>query len=579
MATATSTPSGFSLLEGIPEAQLRSLPRALLAPGTVVVAEGDYPGKMFVVLSGSAEVVVTDRRGHPRVVNTIAPGEPIGEMSLLTGQPASATVRTTEESELLLLRSEDLAILGATNAAVYRHLMAILAMRLAGTLKLATGRTAAQLVALDDRGAPDRLPYALACSLAWHARAPTLLVVVDESADTVDGDRQPRPGASVVTVPPQQLDRFLADARHTYDTVLVSGVAGETLTAADRVIAVGRPGTLEGEQLALEAWAPEASPIPPREPTLRVPALSEADHVALERQMLPTGSAAGAVLGWVSRELLGLRVGVALGAGSSRGYAHLGAIRALERHRIPIDCLAGTSIGAIISTLYAHLGDVDQVAATLDDLGEHVFRPTFSRRSLMSTRSLQRFVAKNIGDGLIEEEPIPLAIVTADLLSGEEVVLQRGSAAKALFAAMAVPGIFPPVGLGQRVLVDGGLLDPLPIGVAARLGAGTVIGVKLSGGPGTVRLDEISEEGDVRVPSIVGTILRAIELVQTHVLPESEQTSAIVVTPELGGGTLRNFKSGRRFIDAGDAAVEEAMPRIQAVLPWLRPDDRGPAAG
>jgi len=571
MASARATAP--SLLEGVPDTTLDALPRSTLPAGTVLVAEDDYPGTMYVLLAGEAEVVVTGRDGHEHVVHTATAGEPIGEMSLLTGRPASATVRTTERSEVLLLRAEDLSTLGQAHPVVYRNLMAILAARLAGTNRLAVGETPSRTIVLDDRGAPERLPHALACSIVWHTRTATLLVAVDEGAPapSVPPVRPATPRVDVVSIGRDGLDGLLADARRAYETVLVA-VRGGAVSGGDRVVRVGPGGSAGGDDLSVEAWVEGASPLPPRNGIVRVPALGAEDERDLAAMRLPNRSPAGAALAWLAREMTGLHVGVALGAGSSRGYAHLGALRALERLRIPVDCLAGTSIGSIVGALYSRYGDLDAVAAILDDLGDHVFRPTLSRRSLLSTRSLQRFVARNLGDALIEELPIPVAIVTADLVSGEEVVLRRGSVARALFAAMAIPGIFPAVALGRNVLVDGGLLDPLPIGVAASMGAGVVVGVKLSGGPGTVRLDESSEAGDVQLPSAVGTIMRAIELVQTHVSRELEQTTAVVVTPDTGGGTLRNFKSGRRFIDAGARCVEDALPRLSAALPWLRDD-------
>ena len=568
-----STRPTESVLAGIPESTLDALPRQTLPTGTVLVAEDDYPGKMYVLLSGEAEVVVTGRDGREHTIHTATAGEPIGEMSLLTGRPASATVRTTEDSEVLLFRSEDLSTLGQSHPVVYRNLMAILAARLAGTNRLAVGETPSRTIVLDDRGAPARLAYALACSIAWHTRAATLLVTLDEGATAAPppAARPSAPRVDVTSSGREALGELLTDARRAYETVLVC-VRGDDLPEGDRVVRLGPPRSAGMEGLSAEAWTEVASPLPPRDGILRIPALDAEDEQALERMFLPNRSPAGAAIGWLARELTGLRVGIALGAGSSRGYAHIGALRALERHRIPVDCMAGASIGSIVGVLYSRYRNLDEIAGILDDIGDHVFRPTLSRRSLMSTRSMKRFVARNLGDALIEELQIPVAIVTADLVSGEEVVLQRGSAARALFASIAVPGIFPPVCLGQRVLVDGGVLDPLPVNVAAGMGAGVVVGVKLSGGPGTVRLDEISEEGDAQVPSVVGTILRAIELVQTHVARELDQTATVVVTPEIGGGTLRNFKSGRRYIESGEQCVEDALPRLAAAMPWLRDD-------
>src|SRR4029453_4549277 len=109
---------------------------------------------------------------------------------------------------------------------------------------------------------------------------------------------------------------------------------------------------------------------------LPIPALTADDEAALEQGQLPARGAVGTAVGALARNLAGLEVGVALGAGSLRGYAHVGALRAFERHGIPVDYLAGTSIGAIVAALYARFGDLDRVADFLDGLGARMFRPT-----------------------------------------------------------------------------------------------------------------------------------------------------------------------------------------------------------
>jgi NTE family protein len=263
---------------------------------------------------------------------------------------------------------------------------------------------------------------------------------------------------------------------------------------------------------------------------------------------------------------------VALGSGSVRGYAHVGVLRRLETLGVPIDCLAGTSVGAIVAGLYAHYQDTDRVADFLDDLGARMFRPTVSRKSLLSTRSMRKYIEKVVGDGRLEDLPIPLAVVATDLDTHEEVVLRRGSGVTALFASSAVPGVFPAVRIGNRRLVDGGIVNPIPTSAAVQLGAGAVVAVRLVSGGG-VALDTVSEESEGPIPSAVAAIVSSIELVQTRITTGPATTPTVMITPQfydLPTVKLRRFREGRRYIAAGEAAVDAALPRLQAALPWLR---------
>jgi NTE family protein len=417
------------------------------------------------------------------------------------------------------------------------------------------------------------LGFALACSVAWHTRSPTLHVVLGnpsldlESLATVAPEPPFRgrraAGAQLVVADldghfaSDRIEATLEELVLTYDHVLLQVPSGWTRSLGERRVRAAAGG-FELEQRVLP-----------------IPRLTADDEAALEQGLLPTGGAVGTAVGALARDLAGLEVGVALGAGSLRGYAHVGALRAFERHGIPVDYLAGTSIGAIVAALYARFGDLDRVADFLDGLGARMFRPTVSRKSLLSTGAMRRFARKEFGDLRLEELPIPIAVVATDVDTQDEVVLRRGSSAAAIFASGAVPGVFPAVRIGNRTLVDGGIVNPVPASVAASMGADVVIGIRLVHGGG-VQADQFSEEGEGPVPSAVAAIMRSIELVQTRIVTAGGSIPTILVTPEFGSmpaGKLRHFRDGRRFVAAGEAAVEAALPRLGAALPWLRPFD------
>ena len=384
------------------------------------------------------------------------------------------------------------------------------------------------------------------------------------------------PGAELVAGSPQRdfapdrVEATLIRLAEDYDDVVVQ-LAGAATAGVANVAHTIRLGSAEAPAAGFAVeLAPDAAAPFLQGPVLRSPLLSAEDELALERGLLPTSTGAGEALGRLARKLVGLEVGVALGTGSLRGYAHLGVLRGLERKGIPVDFLAGTSIGAVVAGAYSLLGGVDEAAEFLDELGSKMFRPTVSRRSMLSTKAMRRHIRRRFDGPNLESSPIPMAVVATDMDTHEEVVLSRGSTTAALFASSAIPGVFPAVRIGSRTLVDGGMVNPVPAGVAAGLGAGVVIAVRLVSGGGIG--EEVSEEVKGPVPNVVAAIVRSIETVQSRIKAETGSVPVVVLAPELDTiqpGRLRKFREGRRFMPAGEAAVESAMPRLRAVLPWL----------
>jgi NTE family protein len=554
------------LFDGIQGSELESalsgFERRKLRKGAVLAAEGDYLAEMYVLRSGTADVAVSGHDGRMQVVAHVGPGDTVGEMSLVTREPASATVRAVDDVELLVLDADDLQELMDRQPRIQRNMIAILAARLTRMTRIAARKRTGTVVALDNRDAPELLGYALASSVAWHTRAPTVHVVVSDHpppalaglvTTAADPPFRPRGGGGAELIVARPDDDFAGRA--------LVGTLERLARAFTYVLVEGR--SLPDEIKPVLELAPRARQLPP---------FGDEERRALARGLLSTSGDAGRTIGRLARELVQLRVGVALGSGSVRGYAHVGVLRRLETLGVPIDCLAGTSVGAIVAGLYAHYQDTDRVADFLDDLGTRMFRPTVSRKSLLSTRAMRKYIAKVVGDGRLEDLPIPLAVVATDLDTHEEVVLRRGSGVTALFASSAVPGVFPAVRIGNRRLVDGGIVNPIPTSAAVQLGAGAVVGVRLVSGGG-VALDTVSEESKGPIPSAVAAIVSSIELVQTRITTGPTTTPTVMITPQfhdLPTVKLRRFREGRRYIAAGEAAVEAALPRLQAALPWLR---------
>lgn len=175
------------------------------------------------------------------------------------------------------------------------------------------------------------------------------------------------------------------------------------------------------------------------------------------------------------------KIGLALGGGAVLGAAHIGIVRALEEHEVDVEYIAGTSIGALVGAFYAFGKDWDEIEALATELKwMDISGVSLSRYGLLSNDKLGRLIRKYLGDRQIEEANIPFAIVTTDISTGEKVVLKKGPVAEAVKASMCIPGVFHPLELDGKMLVDGGVVENVPISTVSELGAEYIIGVELN---------------------------------------------------------------------------------------------------
>jgi NTE family protein len=575
------------------------LPRRQFAAGATLLAEGERPTEMYVITAGVCAVFVRDRDGLDSRIGQIGPGATIGEMALFAGQleaatVAPATLRALTALDVVTLDAPAFYALATSFPQVLHNIGAILSQRLTRSYQHALRAEHGRVTVLLDHGAPPVLAYALAASVAWHSRAPTLLVAVgytgsaDLEALAMRHGTEGSGGARLLLAPftdefeEAALAGTLEELSHVYAHVLLlvpwlagAGIATRrTVHLADPSRSLpadttGRPGhTVRGWTAPGKPWRPDA------EGTVSVPALAPDDEQSLVRGLLATSSAAGKALGWLARDLCGLKVGLALGAGSVRGYAHYGVLRVFERIGLVADYVTGTSIGAIVASTYALGQSADEAARTMESTSMRAFRLTVPVHSLLSNAGISANFRQVSGDKRIEDLDVPLALVAADLTTGREVILRRGLLRLAALASMAIPGIYPPLRMGRHVLVDGGIVNPVPISVATGMGADVVIAVNLGRSARDPLTDvEATDEKQARLPSLLQAITRAVEVMQGRIGVESTAAATVLIEPDFAAGTglgLQSFNKGRPYIAPGEAAALAAVPRIATCLPWLQ---------
>jgi NTE family protein len=190
------------------------------------------------------------------------------------------------------------------------------------------------------------------------------------------------------------------------------------------------------------------------------------------------------IRGWIKRKRnIRKKIGLALGSGSARGWAHIGAIRALNDAGIQVDYVAGTSIGALVGAVYAsgNIDDLEEVVLKLDWKQIAYFLDVvFPKSGLIDGNKVADFIRTHVEEINIEELPLPFSAISTNLATGSEVVIQKGDIIEAVRASISVPGIFTPVRKNGTILVDGGLVNPVPVSVVRKMGADFVIAIDLN---------------------------------------------------------------------------------------------------
>jgi len=252
------------------------------------------------------------------------------------------------------------------------------------------------------------------------------------------------------------------------------------------------------------------------------------------------------------------RIGLALGGGAARGFAHVGVIQVLEEAGIKPVLVSGTSAGSLVAALYASGksgGQLQQIAESMEEAAFADWTLPIFNRGILRGDALARYVNTQVGSRLIEDMAIPLGIVATDLHSGQDAVFQRGDTGTAVRASSAVPAVFQPVRISGREYVDGGLVSPVPVRAARRMGAELVIAVDISSAP-EGNLASGTLEILLQTFAIMGKSINTFEL----------RDADVVVRPSLSGVSSADFGARKRSIEAGRLAMLQALPQLRAAI-------------
>ncbi|WP_251549045.1 patatin-like phospholipase family protein [Neobacillus muris] len=255
------------------------------------------------------------------------------------------------------------------------------------------------------------------------------------------------------------------------------------------------------------------------------------------------------------------KIGLALGSGGARGFAHLGVIKVLKDEGIPIDLIAGSSMGALVASFYGAGIDLERLYKFSIAFKRKYFLDfTVPKMGFIAGKKLKDFIKMFTHGKNIEDLIIPIGIVATDLMSGEKVVFRQGPVAEAVRASVSIPGIFVPEKYQGRILVDGGVSDRVPISVAKEMGADIVIAVDVS------RVNRNAE-----ISSIYDVIMQSIDIMQTEVIYYRKMKADIMIHPPVEDFSSKAFTNIEEMIKIGEEEAKKHLGQInQAIKQWKR---------
>ena len=251
------------------------------------------------------------------------------------------------------------------------------------------------------------------------------------------------------------------------------------------------------------------------------------------------------------------KVALVLGGGSARGLAHIGLIKVLEREEIPIDLVVGTSMGALIGAAYStgvSAQEMEKIATKIT--WKDLFDPTLPAMSLLEGKKMADIIAEILHEKTFLDARMPLTIVTTDIEKGQEVIYTSGDLQKVVRASCSWPGIFSPVQIDGRLLVDGGIKNSVPVSIAASLGATFIIAVDVG----------FCVTTDEKITNIFRMILQSFQIIGEELNTHQSKQADIIIEPDLGKIDQGAFHRSVEAIQKGQEAAEKALPLLRKKL-------------
>jgi predicted acylesterase/phospholipase RssA/CRP-like cAMP-binding protein len=553
MIRAAAFLRGVPVLSGLSEELLERLATQVrelkVRAGDWIFREGELAESMFIVNSGRLEVI--DEGPPEAMIRVLRRGDVLGELALLRQGTRSASVRARRDAELLELGRAEFESLIEEAPSFALGLTRAMGAQLAASrspVVVATPPRTIAVVGLDRGAAAEEAAERLADGLEAHGSVGRLS------------------GGDLATID---------QAERNADRVILRGGDADwtelALREADLVVAL-TTGVPDAEWLARDRALRGCELI------VLGPAVTDAVIDRLQPRELqvianPAGQAAAIAL--TARRLAGRARGIVLSGGGARALAHLGVLDELRACGLSFDRVAGVSLGSLVAAGVAS-GFSFEVMYEMFERGFADTKPTSDfappAYSLLRGARTRRLLHEVFGERRIEALPLRFFCLSCDLAARESVLHTRGPVADSVYASLAIPGIFPPVATDGRLLVDGAVLDNLPVATMARAGEGPVLAVDVTGRMGAFRgaqrpalarlgrpLRRILTGSDAEIPRLGETIVRTVTVGSSDTVSAARLHADLVVSPRVDQIGLLDWKSLPRAVELGRQAVREAF--------------------
>ncbi|RAL26472.1 patatin-like phospholipase family protein [Thermoflavimicrobium daqui] len=251
------------------------------------------------------------------------------------------------------------------------------------------------------------------------------------------------------------------------------------------------------------------------------------------------------------------KIGLALGSGSARGLAHIGVLKVLKQAGVPIDFVAGSSMGGFIGVLFANGIDPEMMENLAIHLKrKHLLDLTVPGFGFISGDKIKDLIYLLTHRKNLEQLKIPTAVVATDLLTGEKVVFKSGSVADAVRASISIPGVFTPVINERQILVDGGVVDRVPISTVREMGADIVIAVDV--------LPQINQPA--RIKNIVDVIMQSLEIMERRIFDQQLLSADVLIQPDVSEISPASFNRVEECVQKGEEAAKAELEKIRKLI-------------